>query len=166
MIRIITLCTGNAARSVMAGAMLEATELDLEVITAGTHVIDGQPMSWRTREALAAVGLEANHHRSAQLRPADLATADLVLAMAGEHVRYIHREHPDVAGRTATLKRLVRDLQPGQAPLGNRLADLRLGEVSLDDWEDVVDPAGGTPEDYVACAQELADLVSRFVTRL
>lgn len=166
MTRIITLCTGNAARSVMAGAMLEAGKPGLHVITAGTHVIDGQPVSWRTRDALATVGLDANRHRSAQLRPADLATTDLILAMAGEHVRYIRREHPEVAARTVTLKRLAHDLEPGRAPLRTRVAELGPANVVLEDWEDVEDPAGGAVEDYIACAEELLTLIDRVVDRL
>ena len=166
MTTIITLCIGNAARSVMAGSLLEAALPEVEVITAGTHVIDGQPMSWRTREALASVGLAADHHRSAQLRPGDLATADLVLAMAGEHVGYLRREHPEVLDRTATVKRLARDLGPGPAPLAERLAALGLAEVTPEVWEDVADPAGGSAEDYVACAWELAELITALAPRL
>ena len=52
------LCTGNAARSVMAGFMFDALRdgrpgEPLHVVTAGTHTIDGQPMGMRTRTALA-----------------------------------------------------------------------------------------------------------------
>src|SRR4029450_13531226 len=94
----------------MAGPMLEARRPDLDVVTAGTHVIDGQPVSWRTRDALASVGLEAHHHRSAQLRAHDLPGTDLVVAMAGEHVAWVRRAHADAADRTLTLHRLVRDL--------------------------------------------------------
>lgn len=166
MTTIITLCTGNAARSVMAGAILLAADPDLEVITAGTHVIDGQPMSWRTREALAALGLEANHHRSAQLRPRDLDQADLVLAMAAEHVRYMHREHPDVADRTATLKRLAQRLPAGPEPLRHRLATLDLVGHEPAEWEDVADPAGGDEHVYVACAREINDLLVDLLPRL
>lgn len=166
MTTIITLCTGNAARSVMAGAVLVHADPGLRVITAGTHVIDGQPMSWRTREALAALGLEANHHRSAQLRPPDLADTDLVLAMAAEHVRYMHRRHPEVADRTATLRRLARDLPAGPQPLAERLATLELAHHEPAEWEDVVDPAGGTDVDYVECARQIDDLLALLIPRL
>ncbi len=166
MTTIITLCTGNAARSVMAGAVLVAADPDLEVITAGTHVIDGQPMSWRTREALADLGLEANHHRSAQLRPADLECADLILAMAAEHVRYVRREHPEVADRTATLKRLVRDLPAGPEPLRARLATLDLVHAEPGEDEDVADPAGGDEQVYVDCAREIDGLLTELLPRL
>ena len=49
---VVLLCTGNAARSVMAGAALAAHLPDWHVTTAGTLVVEGQPMSWRTRAAL------------------------------------------------------------------------------------------------------------------
>src|SRR3990170_971321 len=59
---VVFLCTGNAARSVMGGAALAAHLPDWHVTTAGTLVVEGQPMSWRTKAALDAVGLAAPHH--------------------------------------------------------------------------------------------------------
>jgi protein-tyrosine phosphatase len=117
MTRIISLCTGNAARSVMLGALLQDRRPDLEVVTAGTHVIDGQPISRRTRAGLSAVGLRADHHRSRQLDPADLSAADLVIGMAHEHIAWIRRRHPDAADRTGTVRLLSLELGPGPEPL-------------------------------------------------
>ena len=60
-------CTGNAARSVMAGAVLSHMG-GARVVTAGTLVIEGLPMSWRTRKSLEDLGC----HRA---RPSQPATA-------------------------------------------------------------------------------------------
>ncbi|HEX4218558.1 MAG TPA: hypothetical protein VHZ02_09325 [Acidimicrobiales bacterium] len=162
---VLTLCTGNAARSVMAGILL--ADLPVRVMTAGTFVVEGQPMSWRTREALASVGVDAlPAHRSHQLTDADVDSADLIIAMAGEHVAYVRRRHPAAAARTATIKRLVRDLAGGPEPLVERVQALGLRAVEIEPWEDVEDPAGGEAEVYVSCAKELAQLCAELAPRL
>jgi protein-tyrosine-phosphatase len=157
---LVTLCTGNAARSVMAGAILAEHVPALVVSTRGTHVVEGMPMSWRTRDAIVGVGAKADGHRSRQLSGADLADADLVLAMAGEHVEYVRRRHPEAAARTGTLKRLARDLPGASGTLPERVASLHLADVVLEPWEDVDDPAGGEPEVFHRCAVEIHELLT------
>jgi len=157
---LVTLCTGNAARSVMAGAILAEHVPALVVSTRGTHVVEGMPMSWRTRDAIVGVGARADGHRSRQVSGADLANADLVLAMAGEHVEYVRRRHPEAAARTGTLKRLARDLPGASGTLAERVASLHLADVVLEPWEDVDDPAGGELEVFHRCAVEIHELLT------
>jgi protein-tyrosine phosphatase len=163
---IVFVCTGNAARSVMAGAMFRRLAPEWTVSTAGTHVIEGQPMSWRTKEALARLGFSADGHRSHQVDAADLDTADLVVGFEGWHVAYLRRAHTPAADRTATIRRFVRDLPATSGPLAERVRALRLSSAELEAWEDVDDPAGGDFEEVVACAEEVLELTTALASVL
>jgi protein-tyrosine-phosphatase len=150
----------------MGGAITRARRPDIEVVTAGTHVVEGMPMSWRTRDALASIGVRADGHRSHQMRDGDVALADLVIAMAGEHVIYTRRVHQEASARTATLKRLARDLASGDEPLLDRVAALDLDAVEIEPWEDVADPAGGDLPEFEACVQEIDLLLTELLPRI
>jgi protein-tyrosine phosphatase len=159
---LLFVCTGNATRSVLAGALASAARPDWTVETAGTFVVEGQPMSWRTRRGFEEIGLAVPWHRSRQMTDDLLAGADVVVALACEHVHYVRRNHPAAAPRTATLKRLLRDLAPGPAPLPERIARLNLADAALDSAaEDVVDPGGGEVEEFTACARDLNTLMKQ-----
>src|SRR5262249_35024807 len=92
--RILFLCTGNATRSVLGGAALAQRRPDLAIETAGTLVIEGLPMSFRTRAGFDAIDLAVPRHRSRQATAEILECHDLVVAMAPEHVQWVRREHP------------------------------------------------------------------------
>ena len=150
----------------MAGAMLAMQLEDVRITTAGTHVIEGHPMSWRTRDAMLECGvIPVAGHRSRQLRSHDLE-ADLIVGLAREHVSYVRRAHPEAAGHTATLRRLARDLSHEPSALGQRVASLGLADVELEAWEDVEDPAGGDLDVFIACARELVHLITELAPRL
>ena len=115
-LKIVTLCTGNVARSVMLGYMLETLNevsgLNWSVRTAGTHVVEGLAMSARTRDALQRIDeLGAHHynaHRSHQLLHEDVAWADVILASEADHVRYVRANFPDHAAKAVQLYQFVR----------------------------------------------------------
>ena len=164
---IVFVCTGNAARSVMAKAMFAARADDrFTTSSAGTLVVDGLPMSQRTRNALAAHGLVDADHRSRQLTANHVDRSDLIVTMEPGHVEWVRRKLPAGAARTATLKRLVRDLPATSGPLADRIVGLDLDEVAVEAWEEVVDPAAGEQETFDLCAAELDILITALIDGL
>jgi protein-tyrosine-phosphatase len=172
---LLVLCTGNASRSVMAGFMFDVLRdgrpgEPLHVVTAGTHTIDGQPMGMRTRAALLRLpeleGVDFRRHRSRQVHGVDLVHAELVVVMEADHVRFVRRQFPDAAPKTATIRHLCTHLPPAPPPLASRVASLHLDTVGLDDSEDVLDPAGHEADVYAACADELWQLCQQLITLL
>ncbi len=172
---LLVLCTGNAARSVMAGFMFDVLRHSrpgdpLHVVTAGTHTIDGQPMGLRTRTALSRLpelaDADFRRHRSRQVHGVDLVHAQLVVVMEADHVRFVRRQFPDAAAKTATIRHLCATLTPSPPTLDERVAALRLQDVELDDGEDVLDPAGHEADVYAACVDELWGLCRTLMTLL
>lgn len=124
-------------------------------------------MSWRTRIAMDVVGIANPGHRSTQLDAALLMEADLIVGLAAEHVEFIRRRYPGMADdRTATLRRLVRDLEGGQGPVRDRVGAMGLAGVQTGPWEDVADPAGHEVDIFISCAHEIEGLVRQLLPKL
>lgn len=164
---IVTLCTGNVARSVMLGFMLEALSesagVSWQVRSAGTHVVEGLAISGRTRDALRGVDELRDHdvgaHRSHQLDDTDVAWADVILASESDHVRFVRVNHRDHAHKVVQLRRFVRS-----APLDESFAEQLAAVAAMEPTVefDVVDPAGGDQSDYDECADQLWVLAQAF----
>ena len=168
--RVTMVCTGNAARSVMAALLLRdrlGPESGIEVASAGTLVLPDQPMSVRTRRALERHGLRDPHHRSRQIGPGDVDASDLLLIMEPSHIHWMRRRLPEALPITASLRRAVRDL-PGVsgASLPERVAALELAGRDFEPWEEVIDPGAGEQAVFDACIDELAGLVDDLATTL
>lgn len=168
---VVFLCTGNAARSVMAAAMLRdllGPDPDYYVHSAGTLVLPGHPMSVRTRRALERHGIRDPWHRSHQLSARDVERADLILAMEPDHVSWMRRTHPSGLEVTGLLKKIVRDLPSLDRPasLVEQVAGLSLEHHEPEPWEEVVDPASGDQPDFDQCSDELMELVIELHTIL
>ncbi len=170
---VYMVCTGNAARSPMAAAMLRALDAGerIDVRSAGTLTLEGHPMGTRTRSALARHGLTDHAHRSRQFSAADAAEADLVVVMEPLHLHWMRRNVPAAAPITGSLRRLARDLVPPQGgsaahDLPQRVRELRLGALAPEPWEEIVDPGAGEQEDFDRCSDELRLLVAELHRRL
>lgn len=166
-LKILTLCTGNAARSVMLGYMLttlaEANGADWSIRTAGTHVAEGSAMSSRTRDALLRIPELGDHrygaHRGHQLARDDLDWADAVLASEALHVLFVRMHFPDAATKTVLFGQFLRD-----APLDQPFVDqvTFISSQVLDSAFDVDDPAGQDQFAYDQCARKLWDMAQVF----
>ena len=146
--------------------------VDATVASAGV-LQSGQPASAHGVDILRGRGLDMTAHRSRTMSRELLGSADLLLAMAREHVREAVVLDPGLWPRTFTLKELVRrgeatgPRQSGE-PLSDWLARVgqgrRISELtgsSPDD--DVADPIGGPRSAYERLAGELDDLLDRFI---
>ena len=170
---VYMVCTGNAARSPMAAAMLRDLDAGsrIDVRSAGVLALEGHPMSVRTRAALARHGLVDHSHRSRQFRARDAVEANLVVVMEPLHLHWMRRNLPEAASITGSLRRLARDLAPPPgdshaSDLGTRVRALKLGELTPEPWEEVVDPGAGEQDDFDRCSDELRMLVTELHRRL
>jgi protein-tyrosine phosphatase len=170
---ILVVCHANVARSVAAAYLLTgdlATHgVDVEVTTAGTHATEGQHVSSRTESSLAvAIGANValSSHRAHQLTDADVARADLIVAMEAAQVRTLRRTHKDAASKAATLGLLARELPDAGGPLAARVAAMQLSDREPDDRDDVADPAGGDDAAYEATMADLVERCAQLAQRL
>ncbi len=167
--KILTLCTGNVARSAMLGYMLadlaDAGAQAWHVRSAGTHVVEGLAMSSRTVEALRHLGTLGEHrygaHRSHQIDAADVAWADVILAAELDNVDFVRHHFPATVRNCVQLGHFVAHA-PSSEALSEQLRVVAL--VPPGRHLDVVDPAGADQAVYDACAAQLWELARAFAT--
>lgn len=153
--RILLVCTGNTCRSSMAAGLLgdllrQQGRTDIEVASAGTAALAGDPAAAHAVTVLGERGIDLRDHRSRRLTSYDIDTVDLILTMTEGHKRTVLELAPEAAGRVFTVKEAAA-LARGDAPG----ADL-----------DVPDPVGGPLDLYRETADELATLLEDIVDNL
>lgn len=149
-----------AARGVAAG-----------VSSAGL-LLDHEPAHAHAAEVLTDFGLDLRTHRSRIIDAALVAEADLVIGMEQRHVREVVLLQPDAFDRTFTLPDLVSRAEAtgprGDVPFADWLRELgqdrrRVDVFRQDRRLEVPDPIGGSRRAFRRTADQLADLLDRFV---
>jgi protein-tyrosine phosphatase len=185
LIDILIVCTGNLCRSPMSEALLQSKLINeypdlaeyIEVHSAGTSAIDGNPATSSAVQAMDLWGIDLEPHRASELTPELLEGADLVLAMAREHLLYIGRIEPRALNKSTTLKHLasssgaiisrlgdetVRDESEARSritrvlevlkesvPPGDFIADIQSRS------SDIIDPIGSSLRVYLGVAEDI-----------
>ncbi len=145
---ILFVCSGNSCRSPMAEGLLRLKlpsrlQDEVEVRSAGTLDIEGMPAAEYSRRVVREMGGDISDHRSQGLSHDLVANADLILAMATEHVDYLRRRFPAYRENVFLLKQFAN------------------GEP-LDD-PDIEDPIGSSLAIYRECGESIANEIDRIL---
>jgi protein-tyrosine-phosphatase len=96
--RLLFVCTANICRSPMADALArryaEERGWAVEVQSAGTHALEGQPAAANAVKAVREVGGDLSAHRSQPMSDDLVAWADRILVMEMRHAADIRGRFP------------------------------------------------------------------------
>ena len=182
--RIIMVCTGNICRSAMAeivlGDRLAAAGIHMRepdgVVVTSAGVSDeerGNPIDSRARRVLAEAGygtgaddvsrateIAITSHTAHRITDAEIAEADLLLAMTDSHWNVLQRRAAGLGTEPSRI-RMYRELDPAAAQQVEAVAAGRASRSVLN----VPDPWYGTMADFVDTL-EVVERVSDELTAL
>jgi protein-tyrosine phosphatase len=170
---VLFVCTGNICRSPTAEA-LARRELErypgvpIQVSSAGSHALEGNPAASRSMLAAATRGANLERHFARELTRRRVRAADLILCMAAEHRPFVLSYDRGAAGRTLLLATFARVASQWDwlATSPAELVALAAEHGREQEGDDIDDPLGHPAEAYAACAECLDGLVVPVVAAL
>jgi protein-tyrosine phosphatase len=170
---VLAVCTGNVCRSPTVERLL-ASKLGptVQVASAGTHALVGQPISEPMAALLRKSGVESKGFHAQILSQEMLKQTDLVLPMTRAHRALVVELWPAAVRRTFTLRefaRLLSWIDPLKLPTGTPAERLRAAipliaaqrgrERTSLDQDDVVDPFRRSNAVYVDSFTQITSAV-------
>lgn len=140
--KILFVCTGNTCRSPLAQGLAKNYFPDDEILSSGINAYEGQSVSENAVQALREKNIDISKNKAVQLQEHLLSTADYVFTMTKSHELYLVSAYPEFSAKI------------------KRLGDF----VGFD--KDILDPWGGSLDEYRCCANELEELLKILTERL
>lgn len=176
--KIVTMCTHNRTRSVLAAALLAdhlwRAGVTAEVFSAGQRDA-GLPATPETVRLLAKRGLDASRHRSRTVDASLVEEADLILTAEPQHVVSVAGRWQTAFDKTFVLPELLRLAQP-VGPLAGRDLVTWLAEVGTGrptgaayltaEIDGIADPTGQSAKVWRASFDEIDAMCERLAMML
>jgi protein-tyrosine phosphatase len=170
---VLFVCTGNICRSPTAEALARRElarypGVPLEVSSAGSHALEGNPAASRSMLAASTRGASLERHFARELTRRRVRSAGLILCMAAEHRPFVLSYDRSAANRTFLLATFARVAGEWDWLAGSpaELVALAAEHAQELDGDDIDDPLGHPAEAYAACAERLDGLVTPVIAAL
>ena len=170
---VLFVCTGNICRSPTAEALARRElarypGVPLQVSSAGSHALEGNPAASRSMLAASTRGASLERHFARELTRRRVRSAGLILCMAAEHRPFVLSYDRSAAHRTFLLASFARVAAEWGWMAGSpaELVALAAERAQVRDGDDIEDPLGQAADAYAACAERLDGLVSPVIAAL
>ncbi|MBC1756704.1 low molecular weight protein arginine phosphatase [Listeria seeligeri] len=129
---VLFVCTGNTCRSPLAEKILKDLRPDIAVRSAGTHAVNGDAISEKSKQILLQMDLETDH-QAKKLNQVDIDWANEIYTMTKAQVQELQMRFPNSSSKIKLI---------------------------TEDNSDIPDPYGGSIEQYEITYYELKSAIS------